>query len=261
MPRPDEPWRVVKTSQATFQLLELVKERGPITAAELVDRVDMSRSTVHDHLKTLELEGFIVKQDEEYVLSLKLLEYGCAARDRDVDAELVQPSINRLAEQTEETAWFSVEERGRLVHLHKSMGEQALTLGDRVGNHHQLHYYAAGKAILAHLPERRVEEILDANGLESHTDTTITDREVLNEELESVRREGVAFNDGEFNDSTRGIAAPVLVDDAVVGAVAVHGPTNRLHGEYFQEELAQQVKACANEIELKLLRQTSDDIF
>ena len=260
MPRDDEPWRVVKTAQSTFELLELIRDAGRISVVELSDRVDMARSTVHDHLKTLELEGFVVKEGNEYWLSLEFLRYGCAARNRHVDPELVQTSLDQLAAETEETAWFSVAERGRLIHLHQSLGENALTLGDTIGNHHQLHYYASGKAILAHLPEKRVRDLIAANGLEPRNDRTITTEADLFAELEQIRADGVAYNDGEFNEGTRGVAAPVLVDGNVVGAVAVHGPTNRLHSDRFEERVPQKVKACANEIELKLIQRETMDL-
>lgn len=257
----DDPWRVVKTSETTFEILEAIAAAGEASASAVADRVGMARSTAHDHLKTLDRLGFVVKDGADYRLSLKFLQYGATARNQVLPSEAIQSSIDRLARDTGETAWFNVEERGRLVHVNRSMGDRALTLGDDVGNHHSLHYYAAGKAILAHLPESRVRAILDDAGLDAWTDHTLTDEDALFEELATVRETGVAYNDGEFNEGTRAVAAPVLVEDRVVGAVALHGPTNRFRGAYFREELTREVEACANEIELKLVQRSSQDLF
>ena len=255
-----EPQGSVQALQHAIEVLELVKSAEDTSLDALAERADLARSTVHNHLTTLEHAGLVVKRDRQYRLGLKLLEYGVAARSETLDAELVQTSIDQLATETEETAWFGVTERNRLVHVNRSMGARAITLGDRIGNHHRLHYYAAGKAILAHLPDSRVREVLD-EGLPGRTEHTTTDPDTLHDELERIRDRGVAYNDREFTEGTRAVAAPVLVDERPVGAVALHGPTNRLHGDYFREELAQKVKACSNEIELKLVQRETDDIF
>lgn len=260
MPRSVKPQGSVKALQNAIEVIDLVKTAEDTSLDALAERSKLARSTVHNHLKTLEHNGLVVKRGRQHYLGLKLLEYGAAARDAKVDAELVQTSIDRLAADTEETAWFSVVERDQLVHVNRSMGDRAITLGDRVGNHHRLHYYAAGKAILAHLPESRVQAIID-EGLPKRTDHTITGPEALREELERVRERGVAFNDGEFTEGTRAVGAPVLVDERPIGAVAVHGPTNRFHGDYFRKELAQKVRACSNEIELKFIQRSTDNVF
>lgn len=255
-----EPQGTVKALQNAIEVIDLVRTADDTSLDGLSERSTLARSTVYNHLKTLEHSGLIVKHGQQHQLGLKLLEYGVAARDENVDAELVQTSIDRLAGETEETAWFSVVERNQLVHVNRSMGERAITLGDRVGNHHQLHYYAAGKAILAHLPEKRARTLLEEE-LPARTEHTITDPETLFDELERIREQGVAYNDKEFAEGTRAVAAPVIVEERPIGAVALHGPTNRLHGDYFREELAQKVKACSNEIELKFIQRSAGDIF
>ncbi|MFB6187002.1 MAG: IclR family transcriptional regulator C-terminal domain-containing protein, partial [Halobacteriaceae archaeon] len=61
------------------------------------------------------------------------------------------------------------------------------------------HANAAGKAILAHLPEDVVHDILDRTGLPEHTKHTITSRKELFDELDSIRERGYAVNRGEYH--------------------------------------------------------------
>lgn len=80
-----------------------------------------------------------------------------------------------------------VEEYGHGVFLYRSKGPEAVHMDTHAGKRLPMHTTAFGKAILAHFPEERVEEIIEANGLPAHTPKTITDRDTLFEELESIR--------------------------------------------------------------------------
>jgi len=110
-----------------------------------------------------------------------------------------------------------------------------------------------GKAILAHLPEERIEEILDTHGLTKATPNTVASREELFDELNRIRDQGIAFDDGERIPGLRCVAAPILSNNGrVLGAISVSGPSNRVGGDYWEEELAQQVLEKVNVIELNV---------
>jgi PGF-pre-PGF domain-containing protein/PGF-CTERM protein len=70
-----------------------------------------------------------------------------------------------------------VEEYGRSVFVHRETGDNAVQTDSGIGKFHPLHATAAGKSILAFLPEERVNEICETQGLESFTDNTITDND------------------------------------------------------------------------------------
>jgi DNA-binding IclR family transcriptional regulator len=96
-----------------------------------------------------------------------------------------------------------------------------------------MHTTSAGKAMLAHYPQERVDEIIDQHGLESQTENTITTRDELYEVLERVRERGYAFNRAERRDGLQAIGAPVLApDDRVLGGLSVTGPVRRMKSEH-----------------------------
>jgi len=55
----------------------------------------------------------------------------------------------------------------------------------------------SGKVILAHLPADRRDGIIDRDGLARITENTITDEDVLREQLEEIRERKIAFDDEE----------------------------------------------------------------
>ena len=242
----------VKAGTKLFSIIDVLQRNPMSTLTEIAAALDYPRSTTHNHLQTLLENGYVVKEGDKYHLSLKFLDHGVHAKRQLEITPLLSPVLKQLAEDTQEAAWFMVEERGYVVGLEKAMGDRAIQTSGRIGRHTRLHYHAPGKAILSELPEERVREIVDQHGLPKTTENTITDFDALRSELTKIRDQGVAFDMAEAVPGIRSIAAPVVCDDTVHGAVTVVGPENRLIGERLQTELPELVLGAANELELRL---------
>jgi DNA-binding IclR family transcriptional regulator len=244
--------RRVKSANTTFDIIETIHELDGAGVTAIAESLGLAKSTVHDHLSTMVDKEYLIKEGSSYQLGLKFLTHGIHARDHLGVLPTVQPHLEQVASETGEIAWFLVEEYGRGVYLSKAKGDRAVqpygTVGDRV----DLHGIAAGKAILAHLPEPRVRGIIDEHGLEPQTSETVTDPDRLLEELESIREQGIAFNDEESIVGHRAVASPIRPADGLLGAIVVSGPKKRLQDERFTEELPELVSGTANAIELEL---------
>jgi DNA-binding IclR family transcriptional regulator len=186
-----------------------------------------------------------MKEGDEYYLGLRFANLGEYARNRKQEYIDAREFAQELADQTDLDTSFVVEENGRGVYLRTEVGETTrLYLQPQVGERLYLHSIAAGKAILAELPKPRVDDFCDQWGLPALTENTITDRNELHAELERVRKQGHAFNRGENTSGIRAVGVPVVRSNGtVLGAVSVEGPDYRLHGEWFEEELPEQVKS------------------
>lgn len=219
---------------------------------EIADRTAVSKSTVHNHLATLERAGFVVRQDGRYRLSYRFLTLGGAIRDTNPLFRMSRDHIDDLAAETGDIAAATTEEGGQNVYLYVATGPNAVTIDIHLGTRLPLHCLASGKAILASLPDQRVEAIIDEHGLPAHTPNTITDREELLGELEQIRAQGYAFDNEERIQGMRAVAAPVRseTDDSLLGAIVVSGSTIRVEGDYFREELPEIVTRRAREIEI-----------
>lgn len=86
---------------------------------------------------------------------------------------------------------------------------------------------------------------------ERYTESTITDRAALEEELKKVRKNGFAINDQEMEIGVRSVAAPVFGENAVpVGAINISVPSVRLSRKILEEEVAPVLMKYALEISL-----------
>ena len=237
--------------ETSLTIVEALRERDGATVTELSRALDIPKSTVSIHLSTLYDNRYVDKRDGEYVVGLKHLRTGEYAKRRHALSTVVQPTLDRLAEETGEIVWYMVEEHGKGVYLNKSLGEDAVQPIGRVGKRVFLHDLAAGKAILAHLPEERVRWIVDEHGLTEQTEATISDPDELFDVIERVRERGFALNQDERFVGFRAAAAPVLIDGEVHGSIVVSGPQSRMPDDRLTEHIASLVTDAANEVELR----------
>jgi DNA-binding IclR family transcriptional regulator len=239
----------IKTARRVFDVLELAQSQSGVTRSDVAEELDVARSTAHDYLTTLEEVGYLVREDEQFYLGLRFLRYGAAARKRLDYLDAIIPTLEQYAEKSGEALWFVAEEAGKGIYVIEKKSSQAARMtGGKVGEKVPLHASAAGKLILAHQPDARLEEL----DLSAFTQETITDQETLQKEIHAVREMGVAYNDAEHMPRLRGVACPVYRDGSLIGSVGIGGPAARIRGEFFSKELPTLLREAANEIELNL---------
>jgi len=246
------PGRRIKTADRLFHIVQTIQELDGATPTELADTMDISVSTVHNYLTTLVAAQYVVNNGGVYEIGLRFLDHGVHAQQNRAVYSVARNPLKELAEETGEVIWLMVEEHGYAINIDKMMGANAVQTFGRVGKRSPLHCHAAGKAILAALPPERVTEIITTRRLDAMTPKTITDKETLLSELDQIRDQGYASNDGELIPSVRSVSAPIVTESQVHGAVSIGGPEHKLQGEYFEQELPALVKGVTNEIELKL---------
>lgn len=243
----------VKSAGTMFAVVEGLVDLDGAGVSELADHLDIAKSTAHRHLTTLEQSGYLVRDGNAYNIGLKFLQLGEHSRHTRPGYTLTKHIVDDIATETEERSVFIVEEHGQAVYLYRGVGPHAVTTDSTVGTRRPIHTVAGGKAILSCLPDERVDAIVDKWGLERRTDTTITTREALYEELDAIRERGVAYNRGETIEGLNAVAVPVMGGPGdVVGALSVSGPANRLQGEWFEVEIPDLLLGLVNELELNL---------
>ena len=248
---PERSGRRVQAVQISCNILEALREMEGASVSELAERLDRSKATVHSHLATLADNELVVKQDGTNEISLRFVDIGEYAKSRIDIYDVAKAEVDRLAEETGEVAQFMIEEHGRGVYLHKARGENAIQTASYTGNRKDLHCTALGKAILSQLSTDRVNEIVDRHGLPQRTEKTVSTREELFDELETIRERGVAFDDEEILHGLRCIAASIRHPTGDInGAISISGPTSRFKGDRFHEELPEIVQGAANVIEV-----------
>jgi DNA-binding IclR family transcriptional regulator len=228
----------VNSVETTFDVIEVLKNMQSAGVSEIADEVGIPVSTAYVHLNTLRKRGYVVKSDVNYRLSLRFLEHGGSVRQQLDYFTIVQDEVNQVAYFTGEIVGFGVEELGQRVVLYRSEGGGAVGDEIPIGESTHLHWTSLGKAIMAHLPAERTEEILEQHGQPQATPSTITDRAELMEELADIREDGYALDDAERRRGIRGVAVPVMsAREEIVGSLGVAGPKTRFDETYIRKIL------------------------
>lgn len=243
----------VNAVETTLRIAQALQEHERIGVTDLANEVDLPRSTVFNHLKTLEENEYVVNEGGSYRLGCRFLKLGAKARSHHDVHGVARQEVNRLAKETGEISALLIEEHGLGVFLHRAEGEQAVHIDSYTGQRIYLHGAALGKATLASLSRERVEEIVDKRGLPALTENTTTDREALFDELDRIDADGIAYDDQERLNGLRSVATPITDDTGTtLGAVSVAGPTSRIQDDRFRETLPAKLSDVANVIELDL---------
>jgi IclR family acetate operon transcriptional repressor len=237
----------IKTTERSLDVVREVQKSAGATLGEVAEAVDISKSTAYKHLTTLASRGYLVREGDEYHLGLKFVNRGEFARARRPAYRIAAEKVDELAERTDEEVDFVVENDGRAMTVHLSYDlnnpfqEKTVDQSNkhwRTGTYYHLHCIAAGKAVLSTLSDSQIEAVLDQWGLPKRTEQTITSREELFTEVETIRERGWAYSEGEYVDGLAAVAMPVYGPDSeAVGALSVNGPTYNLQGETRFEEI------------------------
>lgn len=118
------PTRSVRTTDTLFTVIQALQQRDGAGLTELAHEIGMAKSTVYNHLATLERKEYVVKEGDTYHLSLRFLDHGVYIRNCVGMEDVVTPAIEQLAADVNEVVWFVVEEHGSAVFLYKAMGRR-----------------------------------------------------------------------------------------------------------------------------------------
>lgn len=249
--------RKIQSVDRAFEIIKTLGKQRGATVSELSDDVSLSVSTIHSHLSTLKDHGVVTQEESQYRLGPNLLIMAEHVRNNSRLFHAGREEVDALAENTGECVHLIIEHNGLEVSLYESFHENAagaeFYIKNRENPSRHLESTAAGKAILAHLPESRVRDIADEHGLVRKTEKTITDVDELLSELETIRERGYAVNDEEEILGMRAVAAPILDSGGdVLGSVSVSAPVSHMNGKTFTDTIPEMILESKNLIEINL---------
>jgi DNA-binding IclR family transcriptional regulator len=242
----------IQALDMAFEIVDVLQDRGASGVSEIATVLDVPTSTAYVYLSTLEDIGYLTKQGGQYRVSLRFLEVGGRLRHQFDIFHSARQQIDELSTRTGEVANLGVEEDGRRVLLYTAEPPQGVFDNSPTGRFTRLHWTALGKALLAQLPDDRIEELVAEEGLPRATDQTITDPDDLWEEIESVRERGHSIEDEENHEGIQAFGIPISNDrdTSIPSAVSISGPKHRVADEDTARELLDELQRTANVIQL-----------
>jgi DNA-binding IclR family transcriptional regulator len=248
----DEPrgGGVQSIGRAFAILEEIARSRDGISLAELSKRVGLHNSTTFHLVKTMVTLGYVrqLKDSKRYRVGRPLFALAASSLDDVEMVSMATPILEDLSRETGESGHFAVRMGDSIVVIARTSGSGAFQLTDRVGVIRPAHATALGKIVLAALRPEQLDRYLERAELKPHTPKSIVEVGALRQEIEEVRRSGIAYDDGEFDTELRCVAVPVRdFTGQVVGAIGISGPIWRLSLQVLQNR-AKLVQAAADKL-------------
>ncbi|QBI19472.1 IclR family transcriptional regulator [Egibacter rhizosphaerae] len=239
--------REAKSAVRTIQILERLTEPDGPTLAELARDLGAPKSSIHAVVQTLIRRGW-VDRDGAGRLSIggRALLVGTAYLDADPVVALARPVLDELVAELDETVHLGRLDGTDIVYLAKRESTQQLRMFSAVGRRLPAYATALGKALLAQLPEDRLEAHLPER-LEALTEATLTDRGELRDQLAQIRAQGWSADEGENSEGIACLAVAVPLHDPPQDALSCSVPTVRF-GPERREAVRQRLLRARDEL-------------
>ncbi len=202
----------VKSADRTLDIFELLAaEPHGLTIAEISDKLNVARSSMHGLVHTLAARGYLVQDGGgRFQLGARLIQLGLNVVDRLELRSAARGSLERLVAATHDTALLVVPDHGDLLFVDKVLSDARDVRTDpRVSSRKPLHCTSLGKALLATLDDTSVIKVIQTVGLEPATRHSITNEEKLLADLAATRARGYSVDQQEALLGVFCVGAPV----------------------------------------------------
>jgi DNA-binding IclR family transcriptional regulator len=195
-----------------LDILDLFSASQPrLSLAQISERMGIPKSTAHNLLTTLLSRGFVEKVDNDYyALGTAVIRLTQMAR---VNVELrdrAAPLLREMSDTCRESVYLTVREGDNILYIYAVESPRRLLARTAVGDMVPLHCTAAGKAILAHLPDQEIAAYVRRTGLPVFTQATLRDLATLRTEMETTRSRGYSLDRQEHEQGTFCVGAPIF---------------------------------------------------
>ena len=236
--------------QAVIKAIDLLEalalEGASPTIAVLANKLELSRNKAFRLLATLENKGLVERNEEDgtYSLGLQAFEMAQHILKSTNLIRLAHPIMEELARRLDEAVYITVMSNDEVLFLDMVDSMQQVKAVNLVGKRFPFFTNAAGKVL------KSVSSI----DVRSRGDNkrNIPDPQLLENELDEIRKKGVAVDFGGLGEGICAVAV-VIRDYAgkVVGALTLLAPSFRMLQERLEQDIIPSMIEGAEELSMK----------
>ncbi len=224
-----------------FRIIEILSEsREPLCLAQIAERIELPKQSVHRLLKQLE-SAWVVSRNgtgKHYECSSRVRKMAVNMLMVDGPAAARRAILQQLVDTVQETCNLAMSNGDGIVYLDRVEANWPLLTVFSAGSRVPLHCTASGKLLMSFLPRQQRERLLDKLPLRGSTLQTITDRDILGKELLTIRKKRLSFNNQEYMPGIVAMAVPVMLDRSrACAAVAIQSSSEHASVESLQRFL------------------------
>jgi DNA-binding IclR family transcriptional regulator len=193
-----------------------------------METLGLARTTVHRIVAALCAEALVERAGagDRFRIGPEFILAGNKARN--ILIENIHVHLQTLSEQVGETVDLFGIEHGRAVIVDQIAAAHRLCVISAIGSAFPLHCTAAGKALLAVLPPTEGHRLL-CHELQGHTTQNSERLSKLSEEIDTIRRSGIAFDLEEYSSGVCAIGTAFNTSRLGPIAISITIPLLRFH--------------------------------
>ncbi|MDX9983915.1 IclR family transcriptional regulator [Sphaerochaeta sp.] len=241
--------------EITFDIMKYIAQKDEdVGFKEICETFEIPKSTVHNLLHTMTNMNFLEKNVDtaRYTIGLKCFEVGNAYLALNPFYSRAKEVVESISLTCNETTHFAILDGNEVVYLYKFDSMQPLRIFSHIGKRIPAHATAIGKAILSGLTREQLLALYPETTLPAMTNNTITDRNILLEQLELIRKDGVSFECEESTPFIQCFGVPIFSkQNKPIAGMSISLPVIR--GEKNKEEFIRLLREGKRELEAMLL--------
>lgn len=215
------------------------------TFSQIFQDLNLPKSSTSTLLNALVMHGILRQEKNKYYLGLKLHEWGDKSLEQFDIAKIAKPMMSELRNETNLTCHLGVLDGLYPVYIAKIENDQAIGIRTWIGKKLPLHSSGVGKALIAWLPEEKIDQLIPEDKLTKYTETTITSKKQLKKELAKIRSQGWAYDNQEDVQGVHCIAAPIFnKNNEPIAAISISGVLFQLPIDKIEKYSILVCKAC-----------------
>lgn len=248
--------RAVPAASRALDILELFLDEPVLSAADVVSRLALPRTTVHELLGTLADRSYLVVipgQPLRYQLGVRLFQLGSVfAQHLDLARE-AQRVATEVAAECDETVHVAVLEGTDVIYIARVESTHPVRMVSAVGRRLPAHCTGVGKMLLSALSAQTLDALYPKQtALPTMTPNSIASLSRLKSELAEIRAGGLAYDEAESSEDVHCVAAGVRDHTGeMVAGMSISVPTTRWDGAR-SEALADLVREGAARLSASL---------
>ncbi|MGX7107436.1 IclR family transcriptional regulator [Hutsoniella sourekii] len=228
------------------EILNLINKKREIGVSEISKNLSLPKTTCYRILRTLEHIGIVIQTaNENYAIGYKVLSYQAGCKKDTNLIHYAKPFIDELADCIGETVSLVVEKREKCIYIYSKLGEFYALQSD-MSPETELHISSTGKLFISQWPERKIEEYFK-EPFRKRTINSITTFQEYKLEKQFIRENGYSLDREEYEYGLTCIASPIFINNKIIAAISISGPTTRLKHKDFSK-LIQIVKSTSKDI-------------
>lgn len=189
-----------------------------LSVSEAAELSGLDRSASRRCLLTLTELGYASYDGKYFSLTPRVLRLGIGALAAMPLPQIIQPWLDRLSERIGESVSAAILDDTEIVYVARAAQHRVMSIGVMPGSRLPAHSTSMGRVLLAALPDDEVSALLTRSSLAPRTINSLSDKEVILDEIRSVREQGFSCVDQEVEIGLRSLAVPIYSNRGTVEA-------------------------------------------